>query len=83
MNARLLQIISRLFQMPADRIDAETGPHSVAAWDSAGHLNLMLELEKEFGVKLDDDEVVELVSVGAIEEALRRHGVAASAMQDR
>ena len=74
MNARLQQTVSRVFKAPPDQIDSESGPHSLAGWDSAGHLNLVLELEKEFGVKFDDDEVVELVSVGAIEEALRRHG---------
>ena len=40
-------------------------------------MNLIAELEKEFGVQLTDDDVVELVSVEAIAEALARHGVAA------
>ncbi len=75
MNNRLPPILSRVFKTPLERINAESGPHNLPAWDSAGHLNLMLELEKEFGVKFDDDEVIELVSMDAIGEALRRHGV--------
>ncbi len=77
MNSRLLQILSRIFKTPAVSLDADSGPHNIPAWDSAGHMNLMLELEKEFGIKFDDDEVVELVSAGAIDEALKRHGVTA------
>ena len=40
-------------------------------------MNLIAELEKEFGVQFTDDDVVELVSVEAIAEALARHGAAA------
>ena len=76
MNVRLQQILSRVFKTPLERIDSESGPHSLPAWDSAGHMNLMLELEKEFAVKFDDDEVLEMVSVEAIGEALLRHGAA-------
>ncbi len=74
MNDRLAAILSRVFKTPQDRIDLETGPHNLPAWDSAGHMNLVLELEKEFNVKFEDDEIIELVSVAAIAEALARHG---------
>lgn len=76
MEQRVNEIIARIFRVPPQSISAETGPHTVPAWDSAGHMNLILELEKEFGVQFGDDEVVELVSVEAIAESLARHGVA-------
>jgi acyl carrier protein len=34
----------------------------------------MLELEMSFGVRIPADQVPELTSVGAIEDALRDHG---------
>lgn len=74
MPLRLLQIIARVFKTPPETVTAESGPHTIAAWDSAGHLNLILELEREFSVRFDDDEVVELVSVQAIATALEKHG---------
>ena len=37
-------------------------------------MNLVLELEKEFGVTFSDDDVVELIGVEAIETALARLG---------
>ena len=75
MNSRLQQTFARAFKVPAASIDEESGPHTIPAWDSTGHLNLVLELEKEFGVTFDEDEVIELIGVGAVTEALQRHGV--------
>jgi acyl carrier protein len=43
-------------------------------WDSLRHLELMLELEMCFGVRIPAEEMPELTSIGAIEEALREHG---------
>ena len=77
MSPRLAQLIARVFKVSAESVAPDSGPHSIATWDSAGHMNLIAELEKEFGVQLTDDDVVELVSVEAIAEALARHGVAA------
>ena len=77
MSPRLAQLIARVFKVSADSLAPDSGPHSIAAWDSAGHMNLIAELEKEFGVQFTDDDVIELVSVEAIAEALARHGVTA------
>jgi acyl carrier protein len=55
-------------------VTPDSGPHSIAKWDSAGHMSLLVEIEKEYGVQFNDDEVVELVSVEAVIEALARHG---------
>ena len=76
MEPRLKEILARVFKVPAPSISPESGPHTIPAWDSAGHMNLMLELEKEFGVQFGDDEVVELIGIEAIAEALARRGVA-------
>jgi len=56
-------------------IGPNTTPHDLEAWDSVGHVALIVELEQRFGVVFNDDEVVDLASVAAIEEALRRKGV--------
>jgi len=75
MQSRIAAVLARTFKVPADSVNAESGPHSILAWDSAGHMNLVLELEKEFDVTFSDDDVVELVGVEPIERALRRYGL--------
>lgn len=76
MQSRIAAVLARTFKIPAEAVTAESGPHSIAAWDSAGHMNLVLELEKEFGVRFGDDDVVEMISVGDIAVVLARHSAA-------
>ena len=73
-SPRLRAVIARVLRVPEGSIAADSGPHSIPQWDSAGHVNLVLALEQEFGLTFDEDEVVELVSVDAIAQALARHG---------
>jgi acyl carrier protein len=75
MPSRLIALLSRVFAVSADSIRADSGPHDLAKWDSAGHMNLIVELEKEFGVQFSDDEVVEMISPASIAETLARRGV--------
>ena len=35
-------------------------------WDSMGHMEVMVALEKEFGVEINADTITELVSIPAI-----------------
>jgi acyl carrier protein len=56
----------RLSEADAARIDARVSAADLAAWDSLGHVRLILALEKRFGVQFADESVVNLVSVDAI-----------------
>lgn len=75
MSSRLSSVVARTFKVPAESLAPESGPHTIPAWDSAGHMSLVLELEKEFSIQFDEDEVVELVSLEAISEALSRREI--------
>lgn len=43
-------------------------------WDSVGHLQLILEIEREFGVTIGNDEVLQLTSFQNILAMLDRLG---------
>jgi acyl carrier protein len=74
MPPRLAQVIARVFSVAPETVTPDSGPHTIAKWDSAGHMSLLAAVEKEYGVQFNDDEVVELVSAEAVAEALARHG---------
>ena len=74
MQPRIASVIARVFKISADSVNAESGPHTIPAWDSAGHMNLVLELEREFGVRFADEDVVEMIGVEAIAAAIARLG---------
>lgn len=68
---RLHRVCSDVFGIPANAIGDGDSPQTVEAWDSVGHLNLVLALEGEFGVQFEAEEIPDLVSVGAIRRRLR------------
>ena len=74
MRDRVRQAIADVFSVPAAQIPEDASPETLEGWDSLRHLEIMLELEMQFGVRIPTEEVPELISVDAIEEALRAHG---------
>ena len=52
-------------------INERTEVADLPGWDSQGHVRLIVSLEDRFGVEFGDDQIVELVSVAAILQALQ------------
>lgn len=44
-------------------------------WDSLAHMQLILEIEREFNVSLSDDDVLDVVSYRRAKEILGKHGL--------
>jgi len=60
------ELMSLIFGVPREQITTETTQAELAAWDSVGHLNLMLALEETFQMTLAVDEFRRLTSVADI-----------------
>ena len=69
-DSRLHGIFQTLFGPGVTRLSESDSPETIEGWDSMNHLSLMLALEDEFGVRLDAEDVANLVSVGAIQRRL-------------
>jgi acyl carrier protein len=54
----------------AAALGPETRVGVLEGWDSLGHVKLVLELERVFDLEFDDLEILELVSLPAIVEAV-------------
>jgi acyl carrier protein len=72
---KLQNAISATLKVPAGKITATTTDEEIGAWDSLGHVNLMMALEETFGVYLDVEDFPKLNSVPAIIEYLKQQGV--------
>lgn len=59
-RTRVRQCIRRAFDL-AD-VPLWASPSNVGAWDSLGHVMLMAELEREFGVQFPADEILKNTS---------------------
>jgi acyl carrier protein len=65
-RARVARVISQVMGVPVGEVGDQASPRTLKAWDSMGHMNLMLALEEEFGVRFSDDRILQLLSVPAI-----------------
>ena len=73
LDKRLIECVSRTLKIDGAGVTGETAPANTPSWDSIAHLNLVLEVEDTFGVRLSTDEIPRVSSVGSLEEILRAH----------
>ena len=64
------QTVAEVFLIDPEQVSTESSTESISAWDSIGHLNLVLALEQKFEVNFDPDQIPQLTSVQAIAEAV-------------
>ena len=69
MEEKVLEILKDLFEL--DTVDASCSQENCEKWDSMGQLNLVVELESEFDVTLEPEEIAEMTSVAKIVEILK------------
>ncbi|MBQ5388607.1 MAG: acyl carrier protein [Paludibacteraceae bacterium] len=66
MEERILTILRNVFNDTT--IDITCSQNNCKAWDSMNHLNLVVELEMEFGISLEPEEIGRMISYHDVEE---------------
>jgi acyl carrier protein len=79
MRDRVVAVVSQVFGIAPETIRDETSPETVEHWDSLRHMDLVLALEEEFGVRFSDEQILGLLSVGKIVQAVEAPGTTAPA----
>ena len=64
MTNTLFEIVSRVMNIPIEKISDSSGPDSIPDWDSFNMFVLLDEIEKEFDVKFSLEETLEIKTVG-------------------
>ena len=70
MTNTLFEIISRVMNVPIEKISDSSGPDSIPEWDSFNMFVLLDEIEKEFDVKFSLEETLEIKTVGDFRKKL-------------
>ena len=73
MEEKVLEILKNLFEL--DTVDETCSQETCEKWDSMGVLNLVVELESEFDVSLEPEEIGEMKSFNDIIRILKSKGV--------
>tara|TARA_B100000029_G_C17297537_1_gene859389 strand:+ start:621 stop:854 length:234 start_codon:yes stop_codon:yes gene_type:complete len=75
MSDKLYKIVANVFNVDASKINDETNPENLEEWDSFNFYVLLDEIEKEFDLKFDLDETLEIKKIGDIKRIFRKYGV--------
>lgn len=74
MEEKVLEILKDLFEL--DSVDKTCSQTTCEKWDSMGQLNLVVELESEFDVTLEPEEIGSMTCFDDIVKILKEKGIA-------
>ncbi len=73
---KIYDILNEIFQDVFDddelTVNPETNSDSIEDWDSLEHINLIVAIEKAFGMKFSMDEVTGMQNVGEMVEIIQQ-----------
>jgi acyl carrier protein len=72
MNTQLKRLIAELFRCDITDLADSTGPGDIPGWDSLGHVALMAEIHKQFGMHVPVEDAIEMESIADLVEILER-----------
>ena len=70
MEKQVLDVLRRVFKDTS--IDETCSQKSCNAWDSMNQLNLVIELEMEFGISLEPEEIGRMVDYASVVEIVKQ-----------
>ena len=63
MKDKVIYIIAKVLEVQTDEIELDLGIGDLPEWDSLHHVTIIAELEKEFGIKFDLQDLMEVEDV--------------------
>lgn len=71
MEEKVIEIISRVLEVSKDEITLDTEIGELDEWDSLRNVQIFVELEKEFSVKITQSMLVDLENVADIIDMIK------------
>jgi acyl carrier protein len=68
-----VKVFSKVMLIDSSVITNETSTDNLPSWDSLSHVNLILELEKAFDVKIDVEDAVEIQNFKMVYECILKN----------
>ena len=70
---RLRKVIGEVFEDENVVLEPTSTAADVEGWDSISNIELMVTLEKEFGIRFNTGEMASLANVGLLAERIMAH----------
>ncbi|WP_295433040.1 acyl carrier protein [uncultured Thiodictyon sp.] len=75
MNQQLAVLLADVFAMRVSDIHPDLKKDDVGSWDSLKQMDLVMSLERTYGIALDIPDILQMVSVAAVIAVLIAKGV--------
>ena len=72
---KLKEIIAAVFELDPSEISMEMTPESIETWDSLSQLTLINDIEEEFEIILEIEEIFSILKIGDVFDLLTKKGV--------
>lgn len=70
MESKIIEILKEVLE--TEDVSVMTSQESCEEWDSLRHLSLVVEIETEFDIEFEPEEIAQLKSSAAIKEAVEK-----------
>ncbi|MFW9844981.1 MAG: acyl carrier protein [Candidatus Thorarchaeota archaeon] len=71
-DTKLIDILTRVFRIEPNEIKDDLKRKDFEPWDSMAHLMLVSEVENEFEIFFEDEEVVDIWTVADLKKILKQ-----------
>lgn len=75
MNNRLAELLAEVFGLRVPEIQPDLKRCEVGTWDSLKQMDLVMSLEREYGIALDIPDILRMTSIAEIMAVLKEKGV--------
>lgn len=75
-DTKFRQAFATSLDIPIDQITDELSYNTIPEWDSTAHMILIAELENQFSIMLDTDDIIDLSSVLKAKQILSKYDIA-------
>ena len=65
-------VVAEALGCPKETLSEKSAMYRDHGWDSFGHVTIIAAIESELGISIDDDEVLNLMTMKAIREFFNR-----------
>lgn len=72
---KLVSIFTEALEIDASQVTEKLTYNSIPEWDSIAHMTLIAEIEDQFEIMLDTDDVLDMSSFGKAVEILSKYDI--------
>ena len=69
---QIKKIMTKVFEIESSLVNDEISQKNTGQWDSLNHLNLIVEIEEEFGVSFSPEQIGSMTSLKIILDEIKK-----------